>query len=74
MYEWRKIEHWRQTGVSIEVSAEKLVRHQSTIIRELQRDTFRDKELPKLAGYYCVTAHKPAADRRTRLRKLDWVC
>lgn len=70
MDERRKIERWRQAGVSVEVIAEKLGRHRSTIFRELQRNTFRDNELPELTGYYSVTAHKTASDRRARLRKL----
>lgn len=70
MDERRKIERWRQAGVHVEVIAEKLGRHRSTIFRELQRNTFRDNELPELTGYYCVAAHRTAANRRARLRKL----
>lgn len=56
--------------VSVEVIAEKLGRHRSTIFRELKRNTFVDKSVPDLNGYYCVTAHDMACQRRAKLRKL----
>lgn len=41
-----------------------LSRHRSTIYRELKRNQFTDREMPELNGYYCLTAHDKACDRR----------
>ncbi|WP_129160447.1 IS30 family transposase, partial [Bosea sp. Tri-44] len=68
--ERRKLAGWRGMGLSVDVIAEKLGRHRSTIFRELRRNAFIDKEWPELDGYHCVTAHDMARERRTRLRKL----
>lgn len=68
--ERRKIERWRQAGASVEVIAEKLGRHRSTIFRELRRNRFEDAEMPELGGYFCLTAHGVAKERRSRHRKL----
>ena len=68
--ERRKIARWRMAGLSVEMIAEKLGRHRSTIFREIKRNTFTDKLTPELNGYYCVTAHEIACERRTKLRKL----
>lgn len=68
--ERRKIARWRTAGLSVEVIAEKLGRHRSTIFREIKRNMFVDKVVPDLSGYYCVTAHSMACERRTKLRKL----
>lgn len=68
--ERRKIARWRTAGLSIEVIAEKLGRHRSTIFREVRRNMFIDKQIPDLSGYYCVTAHEMACERRAKLRKL----
>ena len=68
--ERRKIARWRLAGLSIDAIAEKLGRHRSTIFREVWRNIFVDKEVPDLSGYYCVTAHQMACDRRLKLRKL----
>lgn len=68
--ERRKIERWRQAGASVEMIAEKLGRHRSTIFRELRRNKFEDVEMPDLTGYFCVTAHSKAKERRSRHRKL----
>lgn len=68
--ERRKIARWRTAGLSVEVIAEKLGRHRSTIFREIRRNMFVDKVVPDLSGYYCVTAHDMACERRTKLRKL----
>lgn len=37
--ERRKIARWRMAGLSVDVIAEKLGRHRSTIFRELKRNT-----------------------------------
>jgi IS30 family transposase len=68
--ERRKIARWRMAGLSIEIIAEKLGRHRSTIFREIKRNMFVDKVVPDLNGYYCVTAHGMACERRAKLRKL----
>ncbi len=52
--ERRKIARWRMAGISVEIIAEKLGRHRSTIFRELKRNMFVDKLIPDLNGYYCV--------------------
>jgi IS30 family transposase len=66
--ERRKIARWRTVGLSVEVIAEKLGRHRSTIFREIKRNTFVDKVVPDLIGYYCVVAHEMACERRAKLR------
>ncbi|BCH20784.1 hypothetical protein MesoLjLb_05690 [Mesorhizobium sp. L-8-3] len=68
--ERRKIERWRQAGVVVEVIAEKLGRHRSTIFREIVRNKFEDAELPQLSGYFCVAANGKAKERRSSHRKL----
>lgn len=70
MDERRKIARWKTAGISVTVIAEKLGRHRSTIFRELRRNAFEDSTMDDLNGYYCVTAHEMARDRRTKLRKL----
>jgi len=56
--------------LSIDIIAEKLGRHRSTIFREVRRNVYIDKEWPELSRYHCVTAHDMACERRTKLRKL----
>jgi IS30 family transposase len=68
--ERRKIERWRQAGVAVDVIAEKLGRHRSTIFREIARNKFADAEMPELTGYFCVAANGKAKERRSRHRKL----
>lgn len=68
--ERRKIARWRSAGVSVDVIAEKLQRHRSTIFRELKRNAFTDTQMPELNGYHCVTANDMARERRGKLRKL----
>jgi len=70
MDERRKIARWRMAGLTVGIIAEKLGRHRSTIFREIRRNTFIDELIPDLNGYYCVTAHDMACERRARLRKL----
>lgn len=72
MDERRKIARWRTAGTSVNVIAEKLHRHRSTIFRELRRNTFEDREMPDLNGYYCVMANDMARERRAKLRKWFW--
>lgn len=58
--ERRKIARWRMAGLSVEIIAQKLGRHRSTIFREIKRNMFADKVVQDLSGYYCVTAHDMA--------------
>ncbi|HMF66782.1 MAG TPA: helix-turn-helix domain-containing protein, partial [Phyllobacterium sp.] len=44
MDERRKIARWRTAGISVDVIAEKLGRHRSTIFRELRRNAFADAQ------------------------------
>ena len=50
MDERRKIARWRTAGISVDVIAEKLGRHRSTIFRELRRNAFTDSQMPELNG------------------------
>ena len=68
--ERRKIERWRSAKVSIDVIAEKLGRHRSTIFRELKRNKYEDTDMPSWDGYYCLTANDKAQRRRYNLSKL----
>lgn len=70
MDERRKIARWRTAGLTVDIIGEKLGRHRSTIFREIRRNMFIDDAVPNLNGYYCVTAHDMARERRTKLRKL----
>jgi hypothetical protein len=54
--ERRKIERWHAAKISVDVIAEKLGRHRSTIFRELKRNKFADPEMRQLDGYYCLSA------------------
>ena len=56
--------------MSVDVIAEKLHRHRSTIFRELRRNAFVDEKMLDLNGYYCVTANDMDRERRAKLRKL----
>jgi IS30 family transposase len=68
--ERRRIARWRHAGLSVDIIAEKLGRHRSTIFREVRRNVYIDKEWPELGGYHCMTAHDMACERRAKLRKL----
>lgn len=46
----RKLARWRGMGLSVDVIAEKLGRHRSTIFRELRRNAFIGKVWPELDG------------------------
>jgi IS30 family transposase len=48
--------------LSVDIIAEKLGRHRSTIFREIRRNVYIDKEWPELSGYHCVTAHVDRED------------
>lgn len=68
--ERRSIERWRHAKVPVDEMARVLKRCRSTIIRELKRNHFSDKCMPKCDGYYGAAAHLIQADRRARDRKL----
>ncbi len=68
--ERRKIERWHAAKIRVDVIAEKLGRHRSTIFRELKRNKFTDPQMRQLDGYYCLTANNSAQQRRYRMRKL----
>jgi IS30 family transposase len=50
MDERRKIARWRTAGISVDVIAEKLGRHRSTIFRELRRNVFEDAAVGTLSS------------------------
>lgn len=66
----RRLHQLMTAKASINDMARLLGRHRSTIYREIRRNTFHDRELPDYDGYYCVTAHDMACERRAKLRKL----
>ena len=66
----RRLHHLVAAKVPVNEMARQLGRHRSTIYREIKRNMFVDKVVPDLNGYYCVTAHDMACERRAKLRKL----
>lgn len=68
--ERRKIAKWRDAKMPVPEIADRLSRAPSTIYRELKRNAHQDAELPKLNGYYAVTAQDKAERRRAVHRKL----
>ena len=68
--ERRQIERLRLARAPVARIAARLRRHRSTIYRELERNRFRDKELPELDGTWDLVAHEMATGRRRRRRRL----
>lgn len=68
--ERRQIARWRTAKLSVDIIAEKLGRHRSTIFRELKRNRFNDDEIADLSGYYCTVADQKSRARRSKQRKL----
>ncbi len=68
--ERRKIARWRAANLSVDIIAEKLGRHRSTIFRELKRNRSVDDQITDLTGYYCTAADQKARERRSKRRKL----
>lgn len=68
--ERRRIARCRTAKLSVEVIAEKLGRHRSTIFRELKRNQFNDDEIKDLTGYYCTIADQKSRERRSKQRKM----
>ena len=67
--ERRRIERWRAARVSPTEMARVLGRHRSTIFRELQRNHFVDRSMPKVVGYFAMAAQLQTADRRARVQR-----
>lgn len=57
MDERRKIARWRTAGISVDVIAEKLGRHRSTIFRELRRNAFTDPQWRVTGVPSCASWH-----------------
>ena len=68
--ERRKIGKWREAKMPIPEIADRLARAPSTIYRELKRNHFDDKELPRLNGYYALNAQAMYERRRAIHRKM----
>ena len=68
--ERRTIEDMLNAKMSVNKIAAEIGRHRSTVFREIKRNRFVDDELPKLNGYYGMTAQRSAVNRRGRRRKL----
>ncbi len=68
--ERRTIEDMLNAKISVDKIAAEIGRHRSTVFREIKRNKFVDDELPKLNGYYGMTAQRSAVNRRARRRKL----
>ncbi len=45
-----RIARWHEAGLSVDIIAEKLRRHLSTIFRRVRRNVCIDKEGPELSG------------------------
>ena len=64
----RRIERWRAAKVSCDEMARVLGRHRSTIFRELRRNHFVDRSMPKVVGYFAMAAQlreRPTGARGT---------
>ena len=68
--ERRTIEDRLNAMMSVDRIAAEIGRHRSTVFREIKRNRYVDDELPKLNGYYGMTAQKSDVERRGRRRKL----
>ncbi len=68
--ERRAIEDMLNAKMPVNKIAAEIGRHRATVYREIKRNRYFDDELPKLNGYYGMTAQRSAVDRRARRRKL----
>jgi IS30 family transposase len=68
--ERRIIARMHEKKISQAEIARALRRDRSTICRELRRNFWRDRDVPIAEGYWHVTAHGMAVDRRRKYRKL----
>lgn len=70
MDERRIIARMHERKISQAEIARALRRDRSTICRELRRNFWHDRDVPIAEGYWHVTAHGMASDRRRKYRKL----
>ena len=68
--ERRRIERWRAAKVSPTEMAGVAGRHRSAIVRELARNHFVDRDMPKVVGCFAMAAQLQMSDRRARQRRL----
>ena len=68
--ERRIIARMHEKKISQAEIARALRRDRSTICRELRRNFWHDRDVPIAEGYWHVTAHGMAVDRRRKYRKL----
>ncbi|TCM50713.1 helix-turn-helix protein [Rhizobium sp. PP-F2F-G48] len=68
--ERRIIARMHEKKISQAEIARALHRDRSTICRELRRNFWHDRDVPIAEGYWHVTAHGMAVDRRRKYRKL----
>lgn len=64
--ERRTIQDMLNAKISVDKIAAEIGRHRSTVFREIKRNRYVDDELPKLNGYYGVTAQRSGVERRAR--------
>lgn len=60
--ERRKIPRWRAANLSVDIIAEKLGRHRSTVFRELKRNRFVYGQITDLTGYYGMVADQKSVN------------
>ena len=68
--ERRTIEDMLCARIPVCKIAAEIGRHRATVYREIKRNRFVDEELPKLDGYYGMSAQRTAMNRRRRRCKL----
>jgi IS30 family transposase len=72
--ERRTIEDMLNAKISVDKIAAEIGRHSSTVFREIKRNKFVDDELPKLNGYYGMSAQRTAVNRRAPQAQAGAVC
>lgn len=68
--ERRRLAKWREVKMPIPEIVDRLGRAPSTISRDVKRNHYDDKELPKLNGHYVLNAHATYEKRRAIQRKM----
>jgi transposase, IS30 family len=61
--ERRRIEDMLNAKIAVNKIAAEIVRHRATVYREIKCNRFVGNELPKLNGYYGMTAQRTAQKR-----------